>query len=258
MVKYIILMIYLIVLCSCSSSSWTNYKVEVSSFSKTNSILENKKQSYILKNKNNQNSNPLEYEEYAKYIHNSLNKIGFLNTNNQKKADLIIEVEYGISGPKTNIVNETVPVQKYIPSQSYKYEIDGKEGEITSNSQWTTTYENVNQTETTYIRHLNLVAKSKNNNSVIWTTSISSEGYSDDLRSVLPVMIAASSDYIAKNTGKKEVISINESDKRILEIKGLNNKRLPASTSTQLAEPKKTEPKSCNQIQKLLRAAGCK
>lgn len=55
----------------------------------------------------------------------------------------------------------------------------------------------------------------------LWETTATSTGSSNDLRSVFPILVAASQQYIGKNIGKKVNVNLYESDKRVVDIKGI-------------------------------------
>ena len=53
----------------------------------------------------------------------------------------------------------------------------------------------------------------------LWQTIVTSTGSSGDLRSVLPVLVAASKPYIGNNTRKKVNFQMAEDDRAVIEIK---------------------------------------
>jgi hypothetical protein len=55
----------------------------------------------------------------------------------------------------------------------------------------------------------------------LWKTSVISSGSSNDLRFIFPVLVAAAMPYIGTNTGRKIEVSLSESDKNVLEIRGI-------------------------------------
>ena len=55
----------------------------------------------------------------------------------------------------------------------------------------------------------------------IWKTTVISTGSSGDLRRVVPILVAASKPYVAKNTGQKLFILLKEQDQAVLDVKGI-------------------------------------
>ena len=56
----------------------------------------------------------------------------------------------------------------------------------------------------------------------LWKTTVTSTGSSGDLRRVFPILVAASQQYIGKNTGQKVEVNLSEGDARVIEIKGIS------------------------------------
>jgi hypothetical protein len=56
----------------------------------------------------------------------------------------------------------------------------------------------------------------------LWKTTVTSTGSSGDLRRVFPILVAASQQYIGKNTGQKVEVDLYESDESVIEIKGIS------------------------------------
>jgi hypothetical protein len=54
----------------------------------------------------------------------------------------------------------------------------------------------------------------------LWKTTITSTGLSDDLRRVLPYMVAAAAPYMATDTGRQVSVELWENDPAALVIKG--------------------------------------
>lgn len=67
------------------------------------------------------------------------------------------------------------------------------------------------QAEDSRFRHAKLGRQSEETYKV-WRTEITSTGYSKDLRTVFPVMVAASSIYIGENTGKMVQLEMYDDD----------------------------------------------
>lgn len=58
----------------------------------------------------------------------------------------------------------------------------------------------------------------------IWKTSAISTGGSGDLRDIMPALVLSIKEHIGKDTGKQVLIKINEKDKRLDAIKGIEKK----------------------------------
>jgi hypothetical protein len=80
----------------------------------------------------------------------------------------------------------------------------------------------------TYFRFVSLsavdITKWNANQQVIelWRMEIFSTGSSFDLRSVFPVMIAASKEYLGKNTGKAITLTLRDEDPEVVDIRAVS------------------------------------
>jgi hypothetical protein len=76
-------------------------------------------------------------------------------------------------------------------------------------------------TVTTYEKYIKLTARSTEQpqegrpQEEIWTVDVTSEGESHDLRKKLPVLVAASIDYIGKDSHGQKEIHIKDTDKDV-------------------------------------------
>lgn len=181
-----------------------------------------------------ENQNSLQNREYERYVDRALEAQGFVRTYNLNQAEIMIFMGYGIGDPETVTYNYDVPIfgQTGYSSSTTTGSINRYGGSTDfsattrNNPQYgivgsqTRTY-----SQTFYTRYFFLDAididksRAANSEHQIWKTSITSRGYSDDLRRVFPVMVAASKPYLGKNTQNKIKVTLGEYDPRIKEIK---------------------------------------
>lgn len=169
---------------------------------------QNGKNKYILlSGMKDVNDNNLQFKEFAKYLDNALQQKGFIKTN-YENADIAIFLLYGISEPKLDI-------QK----QVYKATVSGWEavgyglaGGGKNQGELFTRYFNINAIDINSY-------KNSNKQIQVWETTVTSTGSSGDLRSVFPILVAASKDYIGTNTGKQLEVHLSEDDQKVLDIK---------------------------------------
>lgn len=182
----------------------------------------------------------LQFKEYSQYIKRALEKKGYRIADSMDEARLVIFLKYGISEPEENIYSYSTPVwgQTGVSSSYSTGTIHSFGGGMSSYSGTTTYmpeygitgYQSHIRTEISYTRYVLLDAydleeyKNTQKEVQLWRTVAISTGSSVDLRRVFPVMLAASMEYIGENTGKQIKITLYESDKRIQEIKGLQEK----------------------------------
>jgi hypothetical protein len=231
--KLIISIIFLLFQTGCTSLSQPPlFHVDIDSI-RAQSLM-HQPQYVLLSALKDVNSDDLQYQEYARYIDRALSQRGFEKVSNKKDAEIAIYFSYGIGDPETKVLTYSVPLRG-------KTGVSGAHTSGTINSSGTTysgtttytpTYGVIGSkikthSVTTYSRYLLLEAidlntyrknkKEKN----IWKTSVTSNGSSGDLRRVLPILVAASSEYISTDTEKKIRVKISESDPKVMEIKGL-------------------------------------
>jgi hypothetical protein len=202
------------------------YYISVTSFGNYNL---NGKTFYIESGDNNISSYDVEFKEYADYIEKSLISAGAIKYYDKKKADMCIILTYGISD-ESYIESVPIPIwgQTGISSISSTSNTTGSAygsatrignsvyGSIQGNTTTNTTtivnpsygitgYRNVNRKVTVYRRFLNVYAydnTNKNETIMLWKTNIISDGYSSDLRKVIPVMSYAAISYFGNSSGE--------------------------------------------------------
>ncbi len=225
-------------------TSCTQYKVSVDSISTPQA---KQKTRYVLNPAHKGvNADNLEYQEFARYTDRALALRGFTKAASVDEANLAVLLEYGRSDPhfyeytystpiygRTGVESSSTygSVNTYAHGASYSESTTYKPSYGVVGSQI-----NVG-TGVLYYRYCKLtgidVEKYKLTGKMVelWRTTVTSIGSSDDFRRVFPILIGASKDYIAMNTGKKWEFSISEDHKNILEIKGMQKKRRISPTN---------------------------
>jgi len=180
----------------------------------------------------------LQFKEYASYVNHVLQTKGFIPAKTFQKADVAIFLGYGIGDPEEHQYTYSLPSWgKTGVSSSYTtgtVSSYGSYGTYSGTTTYMPTYGVTGSTThsgsyTTYFRFmlldavdLNEYRKSKREVQ-LWKTIVTSLGSSCDLRRVFPILVAASKDYIATNTGKKINVKLQEDDAQVMAIKGIVN-----------------------------------
>ncbi len=194
------------------------------------------KTTYILFPGNkNTSPNDLRYIEFKNYVNKALQAKGFKETN-LDDADIAIFLTYGISDPNTEQYTYSVPTwgQTGVSSSTTYGTLNtfGNNATYSGTTTYTPSYGITGSTthlgtRTTYFRYLDIGAydldeyRKTEQLKQVWKTTTTSTGSSGDLRQVLPVLVAASSQYLGTNTGKKLSIELKENDESVKAIKGL-------------------------------------
>jgi len=178
----------------------------------------------------------LQFKEYAAYVNRALIKQGFYPAESFEKANIAIFLMYGIGDPKEHQYSYSIPTwgqtgvsSSYTAGTISSY---GGYGSYSGMTTYTPTYGITGSTThtgsyTTYFRFMVLDAvdldeyKKSKKEVQLWRTTVTSTGASDDLRLVFPILVAASQQYVGKNTGQKVEVDLYEDDERVLGIKGI-------------------------------------
>jgi len=180
--------------------------------------------------------NDLRYKEYANYVKVALMKQGFVESDIDS-ADIAIFFSYGMGDPEIHSYSYTYPIYGKTSGSTTNVRVNTNYSDGSSSTTYGTAkskpkygvtgYGSYSGTRKEYFRFLTLEAVDlnifKESNEVInvWQTNITSSGSTNDLRVVMPIMVAGAIPYIGKDTGKKIEVKMTENDYEVLEIKGI-------------------------------------
>ena len=156
-----------------------------------------RKRTYVLLPGNKDTSSEdLRFNEFAAYVHQALGSQGFNPAPGIEQADIAIVLAYGIGDPDKHQYTYAIPMW-------------GRTGVSSSTTHGTfNTYGGFG----TY------------SGTATYTPTYGITGYSTgssgDLRRVVPALVAASSQYLGKNTGRRMEIVIGEDSPAVTQIKG--------------------------------------
>ncbi len=175
----------------------------------------------------------LRFKEYAGYVRKILAKKGYVEVNSLDDANIVVYLTYGVGDPEQHTYVYSLPVYGQVgvvpspgpgpaqPSQPPHKPPFGHFSPIFGIVGTKTEY----QTVTTYFRYCKIEAfdlrlyRTTGTEKQLWSIIITSRGESDDLRMVMPYMLAAAEDYIGVDTGRKVEVVINGNDERALSLK---------------------------------------
>lgn len=161
-------------------------------------------------------------------------------------ADIAIFLSYGIGDPKVHTSSYSLPQwgQTGVASSTTYGTLNtyGNHANFTGTTSYTPQYGIVgyntfSRSHYEYFRWMLLdaydLAAYKNDQKIklIWQTSATSVGSSDDLRLVFPVMAAATTPFIGTSTGKKILIKLHDTDNEVLSIRGTT---IPQESNSEL------------------------
>jgi hypothetical protein len=211
-------------LSSCNSG----YKVKVDAVSKPDA---EQAIAYQIKTSNPElDPDSLRFKEAERFVKTALSGKGLYEAPKPEMADMVVNLDYGISPPKITQEMRREPIFATIPgaitTQLVQVGVD-KNGNPIYN---TVTVQEPSRTEyigdreymetvITYEKYLRLSAR-ENKATIegqpqgeIWTVDVSTEGENRDLRKALPVLAAATIEYVGKDTRGQKTIKLKDKDK---------------------------------------------
>lgn len=182
-------------------------------------------QSYRLKSRNPAlGEENLRYKEAADFVRTALSGKGLYEAPNEDRADMVVEIDYGMEAPRTKVERVSVPVYAQVGG-GVRYDtipvVDAR-----GNTSLRTVavyepprseligYDDVPRQVTIYEKYLRITARENRAASEgrppneLWSVTATAEDESKDLRKYLPVMAAATVDYIGRDTGQQAVVRV--------------------------------------------------
>lgn len=193
--------------------------------------------SYEIKNRNPLVADDsLRYKEAAGFVKTALSGKGMYEAPPNTKPDVVVDLDYGVGPPQMKKETVSEPIYITIPGQ-----IRTERVQVGTDSQGRPIYQTITTqdpprtefagfreyviTVVVYEKYLKLSAK-ENKDPVegrprqeVWTVDVTSEGESRDIRKNLPVLVAASIDYIGKDSQGQKTIRIKDSSSEIAFVK---------------------------------------
>ncbi|MEO7345446.1 MAG: hypothetical protein ABIZ49_00330 [Opitutaceae bacterium] len=212
----------------------STYNIKVDALSKPTS---DPVVSYEIHNKNPLIADDsLRYKEAAAYVKTALSGKGLYEAPSNTKADIVVDIDYGIGPPQTRRETLSEPVYITMPGQTRTQTVQvgtDRNGNpiyqtIVTQDPPTTEFAGYREYQvsvTVYEKYLRLTARTTTPveegrpSPEIWTVDVTSEGESRDLRKNLPVLVAASIDYIGKDTQGQKSIKLKDSSSDVAFVK---------------------------------------
>ena len=212
----------------------TTHEVKVDSLAKPKA---EESISYEIKNRNPLVADDsLRYKEAANMVRTALSGKGMYEAPPNTKADMVVDLDYGVGPPQMRKETVSEPVYITIPGQIRTERVQvGTDSQgrpiyqtITVQDPPTTEFAGFREyivTVTVYEKYLKLAARENKEvpegrpATEIWTVDVTSEGESRDIRRNLPVLVAASIDYIGKDSHGQKTIRIKDTNSDIAFVK---------------------------------------
>lgn len=214
----------------CATSS---YVVKVDAISKPAAVTGAtiaSPQSFRIKSKNPAlGEESLRYREAAEFVKTALSGKGLYEAPSTEKADMIVELEYGMETPRTKIEPVSVPVYAQTGG-GVRYEqlpiVDPKGNQSVRtvavydapNTQLVG-YDDENRSVTVYEKYLRVTAVENRPGpegrppAEVWSVNVTTEDESNDLRKYLPIMASAMVDFIGKDSTRQKAVKVIDPSK---------------------------------------------
>jgi hypothetical protein len=216
----------LLLAAGCSTST---HKVKVDAISKPAPA---DAQSYRLKSKNpTLGEENLRYREAAEFVRTALSGKGLYEAPSEDKADMIVELDYGMETPRVKMERVSVPIYSQVGG-GVRYDTVPVT-DARGNTSYRTVavyepprnelvgYDEMPRMVTVYEKYLKITARENKSASEgkppseLWSVQASAEDESKDLRKYLPIMASATVDYIGKDSNHQTVVKVKENGEAV-------------------------------------------
>jgi hypothetical protein len=169
----------------------------------------------------------LRHKEAERFVKTALSGKGLYEAPKPEMADMVVSIDYGISPPKVSQEVRSEPIYRTIPGAiTTRVVVVGQDKNgnpiySTVSYQEPSRQEYVGEREymitiITYEKYLRLSAR-ENTTPIegrppaeVWTVDVSTEGESRDLRKALPVLAAATIEFVGKDTRGQKTIKLKD------------------------------------------------
>jgi hypothetical protein len=193
--------------------------------------------SYKIVNKNPLvTEDSLRYKEAAGFVKTALSGKGLYEAPENTKPDIMVNLDYGVGPPEIRRETVSEPVYADIPGERRIERVQtgtGPNGQPIFSTvviqdpptRQMVGYRDYIVTSVVYEKYLKMSALSTEPvaegrpPSEVWTVDVTSEGESRDIRKNLPVLVAASIEYIGKDSKGQKTIKIKDTDRDVAFVK---------------------------------------
>lgn len=230
----------LLLLSGCNSTK--TYTVQVDAIASPTEVGQSAPtaQSYHIRSQNPKlDEDSLRYKEVADYVRTALSGKGMYEAPTPEKADVVIDIDYGMDAPriKFETVSQPIIVQqpgRYVTESRYvtRRRPDGTietvevrtQVYVPGSTEFLGMQESV-QPVVVYEKFLKLSARENREATEgrappeVWSVNVSAEDNSQELRKYMPILASATADYIGTNTKESKPVKISEGDEVVTFIK---------------------------------------
>ncbi|HEX2852551.1 MAG TPA: hypothetical protein VHO24_04880 [Opitutaceae bacterium] len=169
----------------------------------------------------------LRHKEAEKFVRTALSGKGLYEAPKPEMADMVVSIDYGISPPKVSQEVRSEPMYRTIPGAIVTQVVEIGKDRNGNPIYSTVTFQEPSRQEymgereymvtyVTYEKYLRVSAR-ENTPAIegrppaeIWTVDVTTEGESRDLRKALPVLAAATIEYVGKDSRGQKTIKLKD------------------------------------------------
>jgi len=203
----------------------------------------------------------LRNQEAERFVRTALSGRGLYDAPRPELADIVVNLDYGVSEPKLVREMRTEPIYRTLPGRVFTAVVQVGPDKNGNPIFATQTYQEPPSTEyigdreymvtvVKYDKYLRLSArenKPAGDNAPpaeLWTVDVNSEGESRDLRKHLPVLAAATIDFVGKDTRGQKSIRLTEEKEGAVAFVKKGMEPAPAAKADAPAEPAPATPET--------------
>jgi hypothetical protein len=182
-------------------------------------------QSFRLKSKDPRlGEENLRYKEAADFVRTALSSKGLYEAPSEERADMIVELDYGMEAPRSKMERVSVPVYAQVGG-AVRYEsvpVTDSRGNVSHRTvavyepprNELMGYDEQPRLVTIYEKYLKISARENKPAAEgrppaeLWSIHASAEDESKDLRKYLPIMASATMDYIGQDTSTQKIVKV--------------------------------------------------
>ncbi len=211
------------VLCLAAGCSTPGHQVKIDAIARQEATGD--AQSYVLKTRGSAAaSDSLRSREATEFIHTALSGKGLYEAPTAERADMVIEVDYGVEAPRSKIERVTVPIYAQVGGGVKYGTVNARDSQGNSVQRSVAVYEpprteivgydEVPRLVTVYEKYLKISARANRASAEgrpapeIWTIHASTEDESKDIRKYLPIMASATIDFMGEGATAEKTVKV--------------------------------------------------
>lgn len=199
-------------------------------------ITEEKKSYRIVSGNPEVDSEDLRFKEATKYVATALSAKGMYEAPPGTEAEMVIEVDFGMEEPRTEMQTITEPVYATVRGPPRVVKMTFRDPKTGATRTMDMIVEGPPQRElagfqdrvisvTVYEKYIRITAREASGSDddrpprEIWSVYVKNVDENDDLREYVPLMVSAAMDSVDENSSSAKEVVLNDTDERVTFVK---------------------------------------